>query len=88
MDPETLPRKYGSRKKLGDANMITARTVSDEKASLDTIVARLNIERFCKIFSDEADEAKRHTLGRLIAEERAKLFTLVATPRVAVTCIQ
>lgn len=46
------------------------------------IVARLNIERFRKIFSDEADETKRHTLGRLIAEERAKLLTRVATPAV------
>jgi hypothetical protein len=58
--------------------MITTRTVSDSRAALDMIVARLNIERFCKIFSDEADETKRHTLGRLIAEERAKLFTQVA----------
>ena len=62
--------------------MITTRTVSDTRVSLDTIVARLNIERICKIFSDEADETKRHTLGRLIAEERAKLFALVATPAI------
>jgi hypothetical protein len=62
--------------------MIGTRTVTDTRVALDTIVARLNIERFRKIFSDEADETKRHTLGRLIAEERAKLFTLVATPAV------
>jgi hypothetical protein len=54
--------------------MITTRTVSDARVALDTIVARLNVERFCKIFSDEADETKRHTLGRLIAEEKAKLY--------------
>jgi hypothetical protein len=60
--------------------MITTRTVTDTRVALDTIVARLNIERFCKIFSDEADETKRHTLGCLIAEEKAKLYTLVATP--------
>ena len=63
-------------------NMITTRTVTDTRVALDTIVARLNIERFCKIFSGEADETKRHTLGRLIAEEKAKLYTLVATPEV------
>jgi len=62
--------------------MITNRTVSDSRVALDMIVARLNIERFRKIFSDEADETKRHTLGRLIAEERAKLLTRVATPAV------
>jgi len=57
--------------------MINTRTVA-----LDTIVARLNIERFCKIFSDEADETKRHTLGRRIAEEKAKLYALVASPAI------
>lgn len=65
--------------------MITTHTVTDKRVTLntrvtlDTIVAHLNIERFRKMFSDEADETKRHTLGRLIAEERAKLFALVAT---------
>lgn len=65
--------------------MITNRTVSDSRVALDMIVARLNIERFRKIVSDEADETKRHTLGRLIAEERAKLLTGVATPAVIAT---
>jgi hypothetical protein len=60
--------------------MIATQTVSDARVALDTVVARLNIERFCKIFSDEADETKRHTLGRLIAEEKAKLYALVASP--------
>jgi hypothetical protein len=60
--------------------MIATQTVSDARAALDTIVARLNIERFCKIFSDEADEAKRHTLARLIVEEKIKLYALVASP--------
>jgi hypothetical protein len=69
------------RKRIGGRrNMITTRTVTDTRVALDTIVARLNIERFCKIFSDEADETKRHTLGRLIAEEKAKLYALNATP--------
>ena len=60
--------------------MIATRRASDGRVALDTIVARLNIERFSKIFSDEADEIKRHTLGRLIAEEKARLCALVASP--------
>jgi len=62
--------------------MIATQTVSDARVALDTIVARLNIERFCKIFSDEADEAKRRMLGRLIAEEKTKLYALVASPAI------
>jgi hypothetical protein len=60
--------------------MITTCTVSNARVALDTIVARLNVERFCKLFSDEADETKRRTLVQLIAEERAKLGALVALP--------
>jgi hypothetical protein len=83
MDPTLLQPNDLARKKMRDRrNMIGTRTVTDTRVALDTIVARLNIERFRKIFSDEADETKRHTLGRLIAEERAKLFALVATPAV------
>jgi hypothetical protein len=52
----------------------------DARVALDTIVARLNIERFCKMLSDEANEAKRHTLAHLIAEEKIKLYALVASP--------
>jgi hypothetical protein len=59
--------------------MITTYTASDARVALDTVVARLNIERFCKIFTDQADETKRHTLVRLIAEEKAKLDELVAS---------
>ena len=62
--------------------MIATRTVLDARVALDTIVARLNIERFCKICSNEADETKRHTLGRLIVEEKAKLYALVASPAI------
>jgi len=60
--------------------MITTCTVLGTRVALDTIVARLNVERFCKIFSDEADETKRRTLVQLIAEEKAKLHALVALP--------
>ena len=59
--------------------MIASRTMN-ARVALDTIVARLNIERFCKLFPDESDETKRHTLVRLIAEEKAKLYSLVASP--------
>ena len=62
--------------------MITTCTVSGTRVALDTIVARLNVERFCKIFFDEADESKRRTLVQLIAEEKAKLNALVASPMI------
>jgi hypothetical protein len=68
-----------ARKNSGMARMIAARTVN-ARVALDTVVARLNIERFCKLFPDESDETKRHTLVRLIAEEKAKLYALVASP--------
>jgi hypothetical protein len=60
--------------------MTTARAISVSKVSLDATVARLNIERFCKIFPSEPDETKRHMLVRLIAEESAKLCALGAAP--------
>jgi hypothetical protein len=69
----------GTRRNSGMARMIAARTVN-ARVALDTVVARLNIERFCKLFPDESDETKRHTLVRLIAEEKAKLYALVASP--------
>jgi hypothetical protein len=69
----------GTRRNSGMARMIAARTVN-ARIALDTVVARLNIERFCKLFPDESDETKRHTLVRLIAEEKAKLYALVASP--------
>jgi hypothetical protein len=69
-----------ARKNSGKAKMIATRTVRETRVTLDTIVARLNIERFCKLFPDESDETKRHTLVRLIAEEKAKLCALVASP--------
>jgi CRP-like cAMP-binding protein len=45
-------------------------------AGVDRIIARLNIEHFRKRLSEEKDEAKRHTIRRLLAEEEAKLATL------------
>jgi hypothetical protein len=45
--------------------------------ALDTIVARLNVQRYCKMFSEEADEAKRQILANLITEEKAKLDAFI-----------
>jgi hypothetical protein len=56
--------------------MTDAHAASDDRIALDTIVARLNVERFSKMYSEEADEAKRRTLGHLITEEKAKLDAL------------
>jgi hypothetical protein len=36
---------------------------------MDPTVARLNIEHFRKLLSQEKDEAKRQTILRLLAEE-------------------
>ena len=60
--------------------MIIDGPVSDARVTLDTVVARLNIERFSKIFAEEADDAKRQTLAHLIHEEKAKLDALIALP--------
>jgi hypothetical protein len=49
---------------------------SDSTVALDTIVARINIEHFCKKLSEEVDEAKRQTLLHLLDEEQAKLSVL------------
>jgi hypothetical protein len=43
---------------------------------MDRQIARLNIEHFRKALADEADEAKRRTLHRLLSEEEAKLAAL------------
>jgi hypothetical protein len=50
---------------------------------MKSFIARLNVERFSKLFTEQADETKRHTLLHLIAEEKAKLDALVASPEIA-----
>jgi hypothetical protein len=57
--------------------MSNAYAPSDTRIALDTIVARLNVERFCKMFCEEADETKRQTLAHLITTEKAKLDALI-----------
>jgi hypothetical protein len=48
----------------------------EDRITLDTIVARLNVERFSEMYSKEADETKRQILANLITEEKAKLSAL------------
>jgi hypothetical protein len=50
---------------------------TNARIALDTIVARLNIERFSKMLSGEANQTMRRTLMHLIAEENSKLRALV-----------
>lgn len=40
---------------------------------MDKTIARLNIDHNRRLLSEEADEAKRQTLQRLLAEEEEKL---------------
>jgi hypothetical protein len=56
--------------------MTHAYAAPEDRITLDMIVARLNVERFSKMLSEEADEAKRQTLAHLITEEKAKLDAL------------
>ena len=63
--------------------MTNTYAVSNARIVLDTTVARLNIERFCKIFTGEANETKRQTLLHLIAEEKAKLAALILPHAIA-----
>ena len=44
--------------------------------SIDRTIARLNIEHYRKLLSEEKDEVKRLVLFRLLAEEEAKLTSL------------
>jgi hypothetical protein len=60
-------------------NVIGWATVAAE-ILMDPTVARLNIEHFRKLLSQEKDEAKRQTILRLLAEEEAKLASLSNPP--------
>jgi hypothetical protein len=50
--------------------------LGSDAVTLDLMVARLNIEHYRKVLSEEIDETKRQTLLQLIAEEKAKLSAL------------
>lgn len=45
---------------------------------MDRTVARLNIEHFRRKLEEEADEAEREKLKKLLAAEQAKLQALTA----------
>lgn len=44
-------------------------------------IAQLNIDHFQKLLESEADETKRQTILRLLAEEEAKLAALIGPLR-------
>lgn len=46
--------------------------------AIDEFVAKLNVEHFKWLLATEIDEAKRKTLLTLLAEEEAKLKSLVS----------
>jgi hypothetical protein len=50
--------------------------LASDTITLYTMVARLNIELFCKKLAEEMDEAKRQTLLQLVVEEKKKLSVL------------
>ena len=51
--------------------------LASDGVRLRSMVARLNIEHFCKKLSEELNQTKRQTLLQLIAEEKAKLIALL-----------
>jgi hypothetical protein len=55
---------------------ITMTNLASDNVTLETVVARLNIEHYRKRLTEEVDETKRQTLLELIAEETTKLSAL------------
>jgi len=53
------------------------RYLASDTVTLQSMVARLNIELFCRKLLEEMNEAKRRTLLQLVAEEKAKLSALL-----------
>ncbi len=47
---------------------------------MDKLVARLNIEHLRTQLATETDETKRSTMQRILAQEEAKLATLLNRP--------
>ena len=52
------------------------RYLTSDTAALHSMVARPNIELFCKKLSEEMSETERRTLLQLVVEEKAKLSAL------------
>jgi hypothetical protein len=51
--------------------------LASDVVKLRSMVARLNIELFCRKLSEEMNETKRQTLLRLVAEEKVKLSAVL-----------
>jgi hypothetical protein len=49
--------------------------------SFNSFVAKANIEHYRRKLAQETDETKRQTLARLLAEEEAKLASLMDNPQ-------
>ncbi len=66
-----------------ETDMTAIDAISKDEAALRTMVARLNIEHYRKILTEETDETKRQTLLHLVDEENVKLQSLLIphTPR-------
>jgi hypothetical protein len=67
-----LARKWG----LGKSGKLAMSNLASDAITLNTMVARFNVERFRNILAGEIEETKRQTLLQLVAEETAKLAAL------------
>jgi hypothetical protein len=63
----------GWEKSSGDIAMTN---LASDVVKLRLMVARLNIELFCKKLAEEMNETKRRTLLQLIVEEKEKVSAL------------
>ena len=70
-DPGENPTGESGRRRVEAMTSPASDTVT-----LNTMVARLNIEHFLKRLSVEVDKTKRQTLLNLVAEETVKLSAL------------
>jgi len=62
---------------LGQVGETIAMTnLASDSVTLRVMVARLNIELFCKKLAEEMSETKRRMLLQLVAEEKEKLSAL------------
>ena len=61
---------------VGTSEVEAMTSPASDTVTLNTMVARLNIEHFLKRLSVEVDETKRQTLLNLISEETVKLSAL------------
>lgn len=48
---------------------------------MNETIARLNIEHYCKLLTEEMDETKRQMILRLLSEEEAKLKAIEESNR-------